>query len=447
MRNGWSAKWSVSSVVSPSLSYAAIVFLLLVGAAVVEAAVGEGSASPQPRSAQVAATLARSTQDVPAVQRAVVAALDHRRAGRLDEAAAVLEKALAEYPGNEALEYELFVVKEAQGDLTEPQRAALDAMRAERQAGTELAVGAVRLNLLRARAKLSAGKLEDAERAARAGLDRLADLPVDVNREALRAPLDELLARIGEARRSNPRIGSSPRATPTLSDFGFLPQEQHSTSTAEGATQPTTAGSADQPTESAQDQPAARADIAVSLSGQTNPMPGPPPTPIGAGAISRPEKIDANFQAYHDAQLQRWGEDPQIYQRVIAYPPDWPMICRMRQQYASGLLYRGPEFVGDDGQTKYTAVYDIADLTADIPHFNSAPLLDLAAQMQANADRVALRQYSDIFTGTAADLAAGIPLLSYFGGVDEYHVPPMSPGTQYQYQDILRMVDDVLSEK
>ncbi len=438
MRNGWSAKWSVSSVVSLSLSGAAIAFLWLASASIVEAAAGEGGASSESRSAQNASAPSRSAQDASAVQRAVIAALDHRRAGRLDEAGAVLDKALAEYPGNEALEYELLVVKEAKGDLSETQRVTLDAMRAERQAATELAVGAVRLNLLRARAKLAAGKLDDAERATRAALDRLADLPADVDREPLRAPLDELLGRIAEARRSNPRIGSSPRATPTLSDFGFLPQEEHGTSTA---------GNVASAAESSQDQPPASPDAAASSGARANPPPGPPPSPIGAGGISRPERIDANFQAYHDAQLQRWGENPQIYHRVIAYPPDWPMICRMRQQYASGLLYRGPEFVGDDGQTKYTAVYDIADLTADIPHFNSAPLLDLTAMMQAHADRVALRQYSDIFTGTAADLAAGIPLLSYFGGVDEYHVPPMSPGTQYQYQDILRMVDDVLSER
>lgn len=438
MRNGWSAKWNASSVASLSLAGAAIVFMTVAGAAIGEAAAGEGGSSPEPRSTQNASAPSRSVPDVSAGQHAVIAALDHRRAGRLDEAVAVLDRALAEYPGNEALEYELLAVKEAKGDLSATQRITLDAMRAERQAATELAVGAVRLNLLRARAKFAAGKLEDAERAARSALDRLADLPADVDREPLRAPLDELLSRIAEARRSNPRIGSSLRATPTLSDFGFVPQEEHGASTA---------GNAASAAESSQDQPHASQDAAASSAERATPPPGPPPSPIGAGGFSRPERIDANFQAYHDAQLQRWGENPQIYQTVIAYPPDWPMICRMRQQYASGLLYRGPEFVGDDGQTKYTAVYDIADLTADIPHFNSAPVLDLTAMMQAHADRVALRQYSDIFTGTAADLAAGIPLLGYFGGVDEYHIPPMSPGTQYQYQDILRMVDDVLSEK
>ncbi|MCC7290926.1 MAG: tetratricopeptide repeat protein [Phycisphaerales bacterium] len=438
MRNGWSAKWSLSSVVSLSLSGAALVLLPLESPVIARAATREGAEPAVARSAPGVAADAQAIQDGSAVQRALVTALDHRRAGRLDEAATVLDKALAEFPGNEALEYELLAVKEATGDLSEAQGVALEAMRAERQAATELAVGAVRLNLLRARARFAAGKLEDAERATRAALDRLGDLPADVDREPLRAPLDELLSRIAESRRSNPRIGSSPRATPTLSDFGFLPQEEHGTSTS-GNTPPST--------QTSPDQPAAPQDAAASSVEHANPMTGPPPSPIGAGGISRPEKIDANFQAYHDAQLQRWGEDPQIYQRVIAYPPDWPMICRMRQQYASGLLYRGPEFVGDDGQTKYTAVYDIADLTADIPHFNSAPLLDLTAMMQAHADRVALRQYSDIFTGTAADLAAGIPLLGCFGGVDEYHVPPISPGTQYQYQDVLRMVDDVLSEK
>ena len=128
---------------------------------------------------------------------------------------------------------------------------------------------------------------------------------------------------------------------------------------------------------------------------------------------------DALEGAYRDSEARALVEAHEA--RVIPpgwinYPDDWPEIIAKRKAYESGMVARSPSWWDEEGRESYTAVYDIHDLIRE-PAFFPMPVVHPFWAAQSLADRNALRQYSDIFSGTPEDLAAGIPLLSYFGGV------------------------------
>lgn len=356
-----------------------------------------------------------------------------RDEGRLDEAARVIADAQAHDPDHRGLEIERLSIRQAQGKLTPAEAQMLQALVDEQTAATELAIGSVRLSMIRAKARLAQGKWDDAERSALMALDRVQELPPDVDRKALIEPLTALIEEARQARQArtaarSPRMGVDIHAT----DMGTaLPQDATPASEVAPSAAP------------ANQQPAQR------NSGEAPTIGYPSEVTVPWHFVRVPSlssvRFDQEQEAFEQVELLRQGIDPRIRSRIVAYPSDWQELSELRKPYRTGLLYRGPDVVGDDGQSRYTAVYDIADVLADVPNFSLAPILDLEASMQAHADRIALRQSSDIFTGSVRDLAEGIPLLSFFGGVDEYHLPPTSPGVQYSYGDIERMVSQVLS--
>ena len=102
----------------------------------------------------------------------------------------------------------------------------------------------------------------------------------------------------------------------------------------------------------------------------------------------------------------------------LTYPADWPQRVAKRARYRDGVVYEGKPFVGDDGQTYFTAIYDLGDLVHPIPNFYATyPGSHLEHYFQVT-DRTALQQRSQIFNGYPEDLAAGLPLLHFFGGID-----------------------------
>lgn len=100
----------------------------------------------------------------------------------------------------------------------------------------------------------------------------------------------------------------------------------------------------------------------------------------------------------------------------VIYPRDWAAKTAARAKYKDRPLARSDAHNDKDGHQWSAAVYDIADLTEIPPDFHPAYSLDIYENQINAADRQALRDRSQIFSGTAADLAAGIPLLDYFGG-------------------------------
>lgn len=102
----------------------------------------------------------------------------------------------------------------------------------------------------------------------------------------------------------------------------------------------------------------------------------------------------------------------------LTYPADWPQRVAKRTKYRDGVIFEGQPFTGDDGQTYFTAIYDLGDLVHPIPNFYAAYPGSSREQRQQDLDRAALRDRSQIFNGYAHDLAAGLPLLHFFGGID-----------------------------
>jgi hypothetical protein len=123
---------------------------------------------------------------------------------------------------------------------------------------------------------------------------------------------------------------------------------------------------------------------------------------------------------------------------VISYPDDWPEVVARRAKYRDGVIARSPSWIDQDGREWYVALYDIRDLILLQPRFQVPMGFSLAEQMRNLQDRQALRWRSMVFGGYPEDLAAGIPLLRYFGGVDEWAESRYSPERQAQIVEMIR---------
>ena len=124
---------------------------------------------------------------------------------------------------------------------------------------------------------------------------------------------------------------------------------------------------------------------------------------------------------------------------VVSYPNDWPAKMRRRQQWAHGVMARSAPWHDRDGREWYVAIYDIQDLTFVPPNFGMNFFDGGYAARRAMRDRQALRDHSMIFRGGAAELAAGIPLLRYFGGIDTWLVE--SPFSAERQREIVRLIE------
>ncbi len=104
--------------------------------------------------------------------------------------------------------------------------------------------------------------------------------------------------------------------------------------------------------------------------------------------------------------------------KALAYPDDWAAKTARRKAHRDGRRWKGPNRTTKDGKTFYTAIYDVSDLLLIPPaRFRPAPETNTQLAIMNALDRHALRENSMIFRGTAEDLAAGLPLLQYFGGL------------------------------
>lgn len=271
-----------------------------------------------------------------------------------------------------------------------PEAAALDAKAAQEQealAEQQLAVDAVRLGLLKARTRLAQGQPEAAAAIARATLQASADLPVSPE-------LMELIAALEQVEKDAAQAGG-------------------------GSVQPPSYPAQPYSSQNAWTQDYERYMYVADL--------------------RRGYKAD-EADALTNVDATRLLPDQQM-----TYPANWQEISRMREKYKDGIMYAGPEFTGPDGQTMQTVMYDIGELISGIPDFIDAPTLDLERSLQFAADRHALRQRSQIFGGYAHDLAEGVPLLGFFGGVDETHAP--MPSDEYRQEELMRLIQRVIEAK
>ena len=127
----------------------------------------------------------------------------------------------------------------------------------------------------------------------------------------------------------------------------------------------------------------------------------------------------------------------------IFYPSDWPQRTARRAVYADGAIARSDPWTGHDGKQWQVVIYDVSDLTYVTPDFIYPGGGSLIENMYNALDRDALRR-SQIFHGYAEDLAAGIPLLNFFGGGID---PLLLRGPKYsaeRQEQVVQMINAVL---
>ena len=268
---------------------------------------------------------------------------------------------------------------------------AKEALRVEREAEVQLAVGVIRLGLLKSRARLAQGRFDDAKTMAERTLIAIDDLPESVDRKALVGPLRRVIADAEAGRTASPNL-AGPDPGILLMQEGEPEHDEHLTY-----------------------EEVVYRDL---------------------------EEQDERHVANVDDAMSRLGDTRLSSSKVLVFPADWEAMSERRAARRDGVIYRGPEFRDESGELKQTIVYDIGDLTHRVPNFSDAPQLDLHFITQNALDRAALRRHSDVFTGFTSDLAAGIPLLEFFGGVDEHFVG--SERSEVEKSDLMRIMGQVL---
>lgn len=126
----------------------------------------------------------------------------------------------------------------------------------------------------------------------------------------------------------------------------------------------------------------------------------------------------------------------------VTFPGDWPAKVERRKKYAGGLIAQSKSWKDDTGREWYVGIYDIADLTLVPPNFQPAASIDIVENLRNERDREALRLRSGIFNSyNPADIASGIQLLRYFGGLDDPFGPRYSLQRQEQVIEMLRAIN------
>lgn len=286
---------------------------------------------------------------------------------------------------------------------------------AERQAETELAVGAIRLTLLRAKTRLARHRYDEAITLAWRAIEATEKLPPTVKREPLIEPLEQLIVDARAQRGGRQDAVEDPtarRATPQEILDG---QRDLADATAQRP--------APFPDQSAYDEIDARLKDQARYDYQVG--------------------LERQYKTDEADLLARMREDRRIPSQVLVYPGDWKARSQRRlRKGRSGVLFAGEPFQNAEGEVVQTVVYDIQSLLVPIPHFTDTPEMDMRVSMRNQADRAAMRYSSEIFTGYARDLAEGLPLMQFFGGVDAIRATP-GPGLTEQ-SDLMRIVNEVL---
>lgn len=129
----------------------------------------------------------------------------------------------------------------------------------------------------------------------------------------------------------------------------------------------------------------------------------------------------------------------------MTFPEDWAEKTARRARYRSGLIHKGKPYTGQDGKTYYTAIYDLGDLVHPVPNFSATYPGSVREQRFQREDRFYLQTRSQIFGGYAEDLAAGLPLLHYFGGIDDNAVTTRTDPVETER--ILRILDEFVRDQ
>lgn len=326
---------------------------------------------------------------------------------------------------------------------------------AEAQAQADLLVAQARVDLIQARKALQAGRNDDAQKLAQRVIDALDRLPREIDASVYELQAEGILARVSRTTAGHGEVTAG--------------EMDHSDKRSR-------AGYADaDPFERVDDQARASTMIARRYSGADVPYVDAAASPetLRDRAIERqvPHKrygyrpaeeivdidgiLERDTQRYfyehaldvavkfNEADRLTHAEEARIApESDVAYPDDWQRKVAKRAKYKDGVIARSPSWKDKDGREWYMAVYDIHDLIYEAPDFIPKFDLNAASNVQTALNMDALRYRSEIFGGYADDLAAGIPLLRYFGGggIDDlaYRGPKYNLEKQREIVEMIR---------
>jgi len=278
----------------------------------------------------------------------------------------------------------------------------------EAQARAEMSLAQARLELVLARKALDADRTDEARERVHRARELLAFAPRGTDTSVYDLQAAQILARLGD----------------TSSDGQY--HLASSTSTPSGA----------------QDPP-------MGMTPESEPPAEPPPVivhvdqDVMSADAERLHYLRLLSERVRDDELRILAESDAaraVPPGDVAYPDDWADRVARRRAYEGGHVARSESWRDADGREWYAAVYDIRDITYEPPDFQPTFSLNIAEQVRNELDREALRQRSQIFSGYPRDLAAGIPLLHYFGGINDRALrgPKYSPERQRDVAEMIR---------
>jgi tetratricopeptide (TPR) repeat protein len=336
---------------------------------------------------------------------------------RFDDAIALYEKAYRLEPGNENGYTKMLIVKRAAGRLSGAEAEALSLIEENRKLKVQESIRVVQLDMLQAGSALEArdGDLALAKvEHARALIEQLPD-NVDVS--VYRNRLDKLAVRAMRMARAD--RGDAVNASDNEADDARGPVAEF---------ERTLFAERDEPD----------------------------------GRVIRPDwyELDTYKDPYYQYQEDlAWSikashgdwylgvEQARMTPRDegLVYPADWAERSAKRAKYDAGEIYRSPSATGDDGQEYHTSIYDLGDLVHYVPDFYGGHDPDRNRHLQSLTDRDWIRRRSLMFAGYAPDLAAGIPVMQYYGGIDPWAVSPRTDAVELER--VMRTIDTFLARQ
>lgn len=348
-----------------------------------------------------------------------------------NKAIGMYEKAYRLAPANQGNYVRLLVARRAAGVMTEQDRQALGIIEEGRIAELDRVFRAVRLKIIQARAAHRSGDRAMARGLAESAMDILDRLPDSVDDMPYRR---QLLALMRIVRKKAPKSG---KARPS----GGVAAVDGSTVV---VTRPVGEGAAD-------DHPTlmdAGEQVEEAATGNEE-----------TGEIIHVDDLlgESHERHVYDRELRnalrqdrartfvRQNEASLPPLTDMTFPDDWAEKTARRARYRGGLIHKGKPFTGKDGKTRYTAIYDLGDLVHPVPNFYASYPGSVREQRFQREDRFYLQTRSQIFSGYADDLAAGLPLLHYFGGIDDNAVSTRTDPRETER--ILRILDQFVRDQ
>ncbi len=288
------------------------------------------------------------------------------------------------------------------------------AVRAQGEAELELAIGTIRLGLLRARTRLLQDRYDDAIAIAQAALHAVTRLPESVDRGPLAAPLEKVIIAARVERGGGPDAGDIALSS-SLEDQLRAAERELAAATAPRKRYYPRGESLTETDIFLQDIERRRWDADLRLG----------------------YKIDEA-----DA-LVELSESRRVPRKLLTYPQDWEATSERRKRVDDGIMYRGPEFRGEDGELRRLVIYDIRDLNTRIPKFGWIPVFTLGFENWYVADGGLLTVGSTwLFPGDPPYYPhQESPPLRYLG-LDEWHI--FSGTNGHQRGDLMRVIEEVL---